>query len=1127
MLHSEDSIEPELPLQKSKTHGGTMVLWKKHLDPFITIWTDDISPAFLPLLFTPPGIIASIHISIYLPTSGKNVEFTEEMAKLDICIRKMVDKHPDAAIFIRGDANVNHKDKVRTSLLHKLCQDWDLVEVDIQHPTYHHFLGDGSSDSQLDVLLYSKLYAEQLSKLICKLEHPLLTSHHDVLVSTFSVPKFCPPTPGANPLANRIQNSRVKIKWSVSGIEHYQTYLSDNLSRMRQNWLNSSSPASFSVLLQSTNAFLDFCARKSNKFFDLSSLPNQKSARKPLVVEKSEKRILRCFKAQKRLHGDPSRTKAQHREQYKKEKRRHNRLLRFLREKEGIIRDNTLDNLLSKNPAYAYKSIRQTRSQRQISQKVGELKVGGLTYYGETVPDGIFESIRRLKTDPVTFNNNPSFPNFEEDYQHILDICKSGTKIPQITREKSLKILNNIKKNVNDFYSITALHFLHAGKAGEDHFHFLLSTIIDNINLGGIKELNTIYACVHLKGPGKDRTSERSYRTISTCPLVAKAIDLYIRDISIKAWNDKQADTQYQGEGSSHELAILLLTEVVQHSLHVKKEPVFAIFLDAKSAFDRVVKEILVRNLFLAGTNAEALLYLDHRLSNRETFCEFDKQLMGPILDTKGLEQGGVSSSDKYKIYNNEQSQVAQESGLGVSIMGTTISAVALADDTVLVSNSIIFLKLLLYLTTQYCSKYCVELVPEKTKLIAFSTKENDPQVRFAKLTSELSLCGTRIPFSEEVEHLGVLRTARLGNATNVLERLKAHNHQLFSILPAGLALGHHANPAACIRVEQQYALPVLLSGLAALCLSKTEIRTVSTCYKNALQRLMKLYERTPDCAVYFLAGSLPGVALLHLRQLSLFLMVCHLKSDPLHTIAQNTLVCAKPTSHSWFQNIRDICILYCLPHPLTLLSFPPPKLSFTKLCRTKVLEYWHSKLSTEAKTLPSLEYLHPQFLSLTNPHPIWTSLDGNPYQAKAARIQAVFLTGRYRTERLCRFWSNNRAGICLLDTCKQSEISETLEHIIVHCPGLTETRRRLEVFTSKYIAALPLIKQITETYLGATDTKTIMQFLIDCSVLPLVISARQTYGPIIHHHLFRISRTWCRSLHRDRMKALGRFIKN
>ena len=211
------------------------------------------------------------------------------------------------------------------------------------------------------------------------------------------------------------------------------------------------------------------------------------------------------------------------------------------------------------------------------------------------------------------------------------------------------------------------------------------------------------------------------------------------------------------------------------------------------------------------------------RLKNKKTFCEYDKQLMGPIQDNKGLEQGGVKSSDEYKIYNNEQSRTAQESGLGVSIRNTTISSISLADDTVLVSNDIISLKHLLFLTTQYCKKYCVELVPDKTKLIAFSNKSCDSLAKYGVLTSGISLNDEPVPFSEEAEHLGILRTSQPGNMVNVLDRLSAHNKKLFSILPAGLALGHHANPAACLHAERCYALPVLLSGLAGLVLSKAE----------------------------------------------------------------------------------------------------------------------------------------------------------------------------------------------------------------------------------------------------------------------------------------------------------------
>ena len=54
-----------------------------------------------------------------------------------------------------------------------------------------------------------------------------------------------------------------------------------------------------------------------------------------------------------------------------------------------------------------------------------------------------------------------------------------------------------------------------------------------------------------------------------------------MRDLSIEGWNEDQAPTQYQGSGMSHELASLLLTETVQHSLYISKRPVYALFLDA------------------------------------------------------------------------------------------------------------------------------------------------------------------------------------------------------------------------------------------------------------------------------------------------------------------------------------------------------------------------------------------------------------------------------------------------------------------------------------------------------------------------------------------------------------------
>jgi hypothetical protein len=48
-----------------------------------------------------------------------------------------------------------------------------------------------------------------------------------------------------------------------------------------------------------------------------------------------------------------------------------------------------------------------------------------------------------------------------------------------------------------------------------------------------------------------------------------------------------------------------------------------------------------------------------------------------------------------------------------------------LADDADLLSNNIIDLHHLLYLTVQYCNKYKVKIVPDKTKLLVFFKNED------------------------------------------------------------------------------------------------------------------------------------------------------------------------------------------------------------------------------------------------------------------------------------------------------------------------------------------------------------------------------------------------------------------
>ena len=183
------------------------------------------------------------------------------------------------------------------------------------------------------------------------------------------------------------------------------------------------------------------------------------------------------------------------------------------------------------------------------------------------------------------------------------------------------------------------------------------------------------------------------------------------------------------------------------------------------------------------------------------------------------------------------------------------------------------------------------------------------------------------------------------GNMPKLMKRFTAHRRALQANLPSGTARRHRGNIAAGLKVEKIYSMPVLYSGLASLVLTSQEINHLDQHYINTLRNLLKSHPGTPQAFVYFMTGGLPGKAILHLRQLSLFSMITHLPMNPLFKRAKTVLTSHQPSSKSWFNQIRGICLMYCLPHPLNLLEQPLTKDAFKKLVKSHVTDYWERKL--------------------------------------------------------------------------------------------------------------------------------------------------------------------------------------
>ena len=125
----------------------------------------------------------------------------------------------------------------------------------------------------------------------------------------------------------------------------------------------------------------------------------------------------------------------------------------------------------------------------------------------------------------------------------------------------------------------------------------------------------------------------------------------------------------------------------------------------------------------------------------------------------------------------------------------------------------------------------------------------------------------------------------------------------------------------------------------------------------------------------------------------------------------------------------------------------------------------------------------------------------------------------RYRSESLARHWSQNQSGHCLSETCK-GEIEDT-KHILLHCRSYNESKKHL--YTLWLNKRSPAVYELVLEAFSSTDDY-LLQFLLDCSCLPQVILAVQKHGVTILEELFYLTRTWCFTIHRQRMRMLGRW---
>ena len=529
---------------------------------------------------------------------------------------------------------------------------------------------------------------------------------------------------------------------------------------------------------------------------------------------------------------------------------------------------------------------------------------------------------------------------------------------------------------------------------------------------------------VHKKG--KDPRSTDNYRGITVTSIFGKLIEHLIRHYGQDDINYTQSGLQYGfTKNLSPNMASLIITEAIVESKETKKE-LYICSLDARKAFDIVPQPLLKFKLFNTPLNRSLWKLVDDLYYNNTEAIRWKGVDSREYEVCQGVRQGGVISTDLYKLFSNDRLLTLEASKLGLHIGATYLGATAVADDQLLLSNCRFELQGMMTICNDYATDHREILHPTKSVVVEHLVK---PANKHSD-NNTWTLGHKNVTVATEFEHLG-LRWESKSSSPCVDDRIKTSRRTAYALMGIGLHGKNGLDPSTSLKLISTYVTPRLTYGLNATVLTKAQTQLMSQYHRTLIRQVQGLPRNASTTSIYLLSGTLPLEAILDLGSLALLGAIARLDGgNPLRDVAIRQLAMKTSSSKSWFSHVNKLGEKYGLDIQKNVL-YPWPQNAWKSHTRFLVNQFWFTKLGSEAYSKTTLGWLIIHDLWLTSLHPLWSCVRGKPYQTESATIRATLLIGRYglQKERVA-FTKQEVDPLCPL--CREEE--EDVVHFITAC---------------------------------------------------------------------------------------------
>ena len=264
--------------------------------------------------------------------------------------------------------------------------------------------------------------------------------------------------------------------------------------------------------------------------------------------------------------------------------------------------------------------------------------------------------------------------------------------------------------------------------------------------------------------PGKPKHLPSSYRPISLTSCASKIVERMINTRLRTFLESKDILTPFQNGFRTQRSTTDSLIQLIDscHKGFAKKEITVALFLDLKSAFDKVHSDAVLIKLHDVGIRGRLFTFVRNFLTDRSFSVRCGNVQSNTYTQEQGLPQGSVLSPTLFLIMINDMLEKVHEDSFKLRYS-------FYADDvTIWSSNSNIDkafaqIQKALNRCLSWCTKWGLQISPPKSKTMVFSRKNRVPDP--LKL---LSINGQNIPIVPTHKYLGMTLDSKLSFGSHI-----------------------------------------------------------------------------------------------------------------------------------------------------------------------------------------------------------------------------------------------------------------------------------------------------------------------------------------------------------------------